>query len=135
MNSDSDSDREIPNYDTTNEQSDNFRRVISQWKQKQLETLIGDDQDTLKLNAYLKKASEAYTDMKAYIEENKKKTTIDKVLLEALGDPTSFSTDTRINILHTLFRDLVEFPFTYDTTLINSFDGEEVLDTEIVGNK
>lgn len=134
MNTDSDSDHEIPNYDTTNEHADNFRRILSEWKQSQLDALIGEDQDTLKLNAYLKKASDTYASMKEYIEDNKKGS-IDKQLIEALGDPREFSTDTRINILHTLFRDLVEFPFTYDTTLINSFDGEEVLHTEIVGNK
>ena len=59
----------------------------------------------------------------------------DEALKGALGDPTTLSMDERIQILQSLFRDLIEFRFTYDTTLINSFTPEEVLDTNIISNK
>lgn len=135
MDTDSESDHDIPTYDSNNVEADNFRKALSKWKQTQLENIIGEDQDTLALNSYLKRTSEQYEDMKNYIEENKKSDRLDKELLAMVGNPQEFSTDTRINILHTLFRDLIEFPFTYDTVLINSFNEDEAVKRNIVGNK
>jgi hypothetical protein len=138
MNSDSDisdTEKEIPMYETTNDLADQFRVAVSKWKEEQLDTILGDTQNTVALNTYLKKTKETYEAMKNYIEGIGLADHIDESLRTALGNPSDFSTDTRINILHTISRDLIEFPFTYDTALINSFQPDETLETEIIANK
>lgn len=124
----------IPNYNQNDQTADAFRMALSQWKQKQLDTILGDKQNTTALNAYLKKTKDLYERMKNFIEKNTSSGNIDSELLTTIGNPANFSTNTRINILHTLFRDLIEFPFTYDKTLINSFTDEEALETNIIPN-
>lgn len=136
INSDSDlSDYETPSYNQTNPQADTFRAAISEWKQKQLDSILGDNQDTQALNAYLKKTKETYQSIKNYIESKSDETRIDKELLISMGDPKTYSPDTRINILHTLTRDLLEFPFTFDRALTNSFTDDEAVQTKIIPNK
>ena len=135
MDSDTDTDTNVPNYSGESARVDTFRKAISSWKKNQLDTTIGENQDTLLLNAYTKKTADLYYALKSYIENNTSLSVTDEALSEALGDPTTLTMDERIQILQTLFRDLIEFRFTYDTTLINSFTPEEVLDTNIIPNK
>jgi regulator of replication initiation timing len=132
MDSDSDTDTNVPNYSAESARVDTFRKAISSWKKNQLDTTIGEEQDTLLLNAYTKKTADLYYSLKNYIENNTALSVTDNTLNEALGDPTTLTMDERIQILQSLFRDLIEFRFTYDTTLINSFRSEEALDTNII---
>lgn len=137
MDSDSDfsnSDNEIPMYNIDTSRADAFRKAISQWKQQQLDTIIGDKQNTTALNVYLKKTKEMYSNITNFIETNVSSDRIDITLRNALGNPNEYNTNTRINILHTLFRDLIEFPFTYDKVLINSFQNDEAVQTNIIPN-
>lgn len=132
--SDYDSDRD-QDYDSTNAQTEKFRAALSRWKQNQVDTILGENQDTIILNTYLKKARSLYTMLSDHIEQGKpiiEEESIQEVL-SAL--PSEMDTDTRITILHSLFRDLVEFPFTYDTVYTNSLQKEEVLNTNILSNK
>lgn len=132
MDSDIDTETNVPNYSGESTRVDTFRKAISSWKKNQLDTTIGEEQDTLLLNAYTKKTADLYYSLKNYIENNTALSVTDNTLNEALGDPTTLTMDERIQILQSLFRDLIEFRFTYDTTLINSFRSEEALDTNII---
>jgi hypothetical protein len=132
---DSDTDTKVPSYSGESARVDTFRKALSSWKKNELDTTIGEEQDTLLLNAYTKKTADLYYSLKSYIENNTSLSVTDETLNEALGDPTTLTMDERIQILQSLFRDLIEFRFTYDTTLINSFTSEEALDTNIIPNK
>jgi hypothetical protein len=132
MDSDIDTETNVANYSSESTRVDTFRKAISSWKKNQLDTTIGEEQDTLLLNAYTKKTADLYYSLKNYIENNTALSVTDDTLNEALGDPTTLTMDERIQILQSLFRDLIEFRFTYDTKLINSFRSEEALDTNII---
>jgi hypothetical protein len=112
-----------------------FRRVLSAWKQKELNDIIGENQNTLALNAYTKKTADVYYALKDYIDEGSALTINEPELTDVLGDPETLTLDERLQILQSLFRDLIEFRFTYDTELINSFNPEEKLNTNIVPNE
>lgn len=138
MNSWSDSETEteyVEEERTTNVKDIHFRETLTTWKKKQLEDILKENQNTLALNSYLQKTAEIYDSLKNYIEGRTKEIPVEKALVEDLGNPLSFDLDTRIRLLHTLFRDLIEFPFTYDTKLINSFTKEDILNTNILPNQ
>ena len=114
-----------------------FRSSLAQWKQNQLQEMTQDDQDTLKLNGYLKLTGTAYAMFKEYLDSGGTKD-VDPLLKELaaqLGNPSSLSSEQLLILEDILFRDLVEYPFTYNTTLINSFSPKNALDTNIVPNK
>lgn len=114
-----------------------FRSSLAKWKQTQLQELTQDEQDTMKLNAYLKLTGTAYTLLKDYIDSDGRKE-VDPLLQELvapLGSPSSLSQEQLLILEDILFRDLVEYPFTYNTQLINSFTSKNALNTNIVPNK
>ena len=91
----------------------------------------------MKLNAYLKLTGTAYTLLKDYIDSDRRKE-VDPLLQELvapLGSPSSLSQEQLLILEDILFRDLVEYPFTYNTQLINSFTSKNALNTNIVPNK
>ena len=114
----------------------NVRSAIAKWKQAQLFNSVREDQDTTKLNAYLKLTSLAHQSLKDYIDQNKRQ--IDPVLRDivvAIGPISGLTSEEMMLLDDYLFRDLVEYPFTYNTHLINSFEKRNVLNTKIVPNK
>ena len=133
MESDSDSQSFPPSPNS--ERLAQFRRVLSAWKQKELNGILGNNQDTLALNLYSKKTVQVYYALKDYIDEGSALTINEPELTDVLGDPETLTMDERFQILQSLFRDLIEFRFTYDTELINSFNPEEKLNTNIVPNE
>lgn len=135
--SDYDSDEDIDYSKETNTKVEDFRRKLSEWKQTQVDSILGENQDTMILNAYLKKSGSIYNDFQDHIELGKPlsgKSGAEEILA-FLPDLSSLDVDTRIQLLHILFRDLVEFPFTYDTKYTNSLQKEEAFDTNILSNK
>jgi hypothetical protein len=129
---DSDKDQD---YDSTNTHTDTFREALSRWKQNQVDSILGENQDTIILNTYLKKARTLYSMFHDYIELGKPLVEDNNIQELVSSLPSEMDMDTRITILHYLFRDLVEFPFTYDTVYTNSLKTEEALNTNILSNK
>jgi hypothetical protein len=129
---DSEKDQE---YDSTNTHTDKFREALSRWKQNQVDSILGENQDTIILNTYLKKARTLYSMLHDYIELGKPLVEDNSIQELVSSLPSEMDMDTRITILHFLFRDLVEFPFTYDTIYTNSLNTEEALNTNILSNK
>lgn len=115
----------------------NLRKTVLQWKQKQLLSSLQEDQDTMKLNDYIKLTALAHEMLKNYIQSDGK-APVDPILseiLQVIGAPSSLTAEEEMLVEDALFRDLVEYPFTYNTALINSFDKRNILNTNIVPNK
>lgn len=114
-----------------------IRSALKEWKQTQLLDLLQDRQETTRLNDYIRLTGESYYMLKDYLDSNGT-STIDPLLnpiLNAIEDLSKLSDEERIALDCYLFRDLVEYPFTYNTNLINSFETKNILDTNIVPNK
>ncbi len=114
-----------------------IRSSLKLWKQTQLVELTKEAQETMKLNDYIQMASMAYYMLKDYLDSDGKSSVdpILKPILDVIGPPSELTDEERLILDSYLFRDLVEYPFTYNTSLINSFDEIDVLNTNIVPNK
>jgi hypothetical protein len=115
----------------------NVRAAITQWKQSQLQNSVQDDQDTTKLNLFLEQTAVAYKNLKQYLESESYDLSDFSLspILEAIGNKHQLSHEEEVLLREYLFRDLIEYPFTYNTTLINSFRTTNALNTKIVPNK
>ena len=115
----------------------NLRYVVAQWKHDQLRDITQEYQDTMKLNQYIKLTGLAYTMLKQYVDSQgtTKTDPLLKTILDAIGPLETLSIEEQILVEDVLTRDLLEYPFTYNTALINSFDKRNVLNTNIIPNK
>jgi hypothetical protein len=115
----------------------NVRAAITQWKQSQLQNVVKEDQDTSKLNLFLKQTAVAYDSLKTYLESPTN--TVSDIslsqILTVIGNKTQLTDEEDMLLREYLFRDLIEYPFTYNTTLINSFQKTNALNTKIIPNK
>ena len=115
----------------------NVRTSIANWKQEQLGNYVEEDQDTTKLNGYLKITAFAYDMLKDFLD-SQGKNTIDPNLtgiVQSIGPISGLSSEELMLLEDYLYRDLVEYPFTYNLRLINSFEKRNALNTNIVPNK
>ena len=115
----------------------NLRGAIGAWKQDQLGNITKETQDTQKLNEYLKLTGLAYQMLKKYIETQGKSPTdpLLATIIESIGPIDDLTIEEQILIEDSFTRDLLEYPFTYNTKLINSFQKSNVLNTNIIPNK
>jgi hypothetical protein len=116
---------------------ENIRGSLALWKQEQLKEAIHEDQDTTKLNQYVKMTALAYDMLKGYVSSNGKNR-VDPALatiLQAIGSLDTLSRDERMLLQEYLFRDLIEYPFTYNTRLINGFQKRNAVNTNFVPNQ
>lgn len=115
----------------------NIRGVLGQWKQQQLTNAIHEEQDTTKLNEYIKMTSLAYDMLQEYVKSNGK-SRMDVSLgdiFRAIGSVENLNREERMLLQEYLFRDLIEYPFTYNTSLINSFQKRNAVNTNFVPNQ
>lgn len=116
---------------------ENLRVDLANWKREQFDSSVQEDQDVTKLNDYLKLTAFAYQMLKTYLEQ-KDVSKVDPMLqpiLTSLGDINQLSREKKDLAIEYLFRDLIEYPFTYNTRLINSFDETNIVRTNIIPNK
>lgn len=122
---------------STNDFVRNLRGAISIWKQQQLMDSIKEDQDNGKLNDYLKITALAHEMLKKYID-SQGQSQIDPMLntiIQSFGNLSGLTSEERMLVDEYIFRDLVEYPFTFNVGLINSFEKRNILNTNIVPNK
>lgn len=115
----------------------NVRAAILQWKQSQLQSSIKEDQDTNNLNVFLKQTAVAYDTLKNYLgtpTTDLSDKSLSEILI-AIGNKAELTDEEEMLLQEYLFRDLIEYPFTYNTALINSFQKTNALNTKIVPNK
>lgn len=115
----------------------NIRGLLGHWKQQQLMEAIHDDQDTTKLNQYIKMTAFAYNMLNQYIKSNGQ-SKFDVSLgdiLQAIGNVELLNREERMLLQEYFFNDLIEYPFTYNTSLINSFQKRNAVNTNFVPNQ
>ncbi len=98
---------------------------------------IKEDQDNGKLNDYLKITALAHEMLKKYID-SQGQSQIDPMLntiIQSFGNLSGLTSEERMLVDEYIFRDLVEYPFTFNVGLINSFEKRNILNTNIVPNK
>ena len=115
----------------------NIRIAVARWKQAQLFQSIQEDQDTTKLNDYLKITALAYDILKNYVQTGNESRLDDSLIMitSQIGPVDSLSRDEKMMLQEYLLRDLIEYPFTYNIELSNSFKKKNILDTNIIPNK
>jgi hypothetical protein len=124
--------------ETREERVNEIRTHVLTWKKKVLNAMTKDNQDTLVLNEFrnelvslfylLRDVMEGY-DPTPELESHEVWATIKDYF--PLHDGIE-----RIDLTHILYRDLVEFPFTFNSKLINAFLKKNSLENaEILPNK
>jgi hypothetical protein len=114
----------------------NVRATVATWKQTQLLDSLQDDQDTTKLNGYLKLTALAHQMLKDYVTSNKSQSDpLLRDIVNAIGPISGLTSEELMLLEDSLFRDLVEYPFKYNTNLINSFEKRNTFNRKIVPNK
>jgi hypothetical protein len=115
----------------------NVRTAVAKWKHSQLQASVKEDQDTSKLNDFLRQTAIVYHVLKDYLDSKDAPLSDESLsgILNAIGDKRELSYEDRMILQDYLLHDLMEYPFTYNTSLINSFQPTNILNTNIVPNK
>ncbi len=121
------------------ERLESFRQTLADWKKQELNSLTTDEQDVQKLNKFIDNCSQLYLELRDVIDGKKPSQSLENhPLWKQIGGkqnayfPIQSPLD-RAEMSHLVFRDLVEFPFTFNTRLINSFPRKDSLeDAEIL---
>jgi hypothetical protein len=144
MESDSDdnlgpppSQQELESIET---KKNEFRTVLLHWKKSFLSELTKEAQDTTVLNTFLKECAILFYELRNVIEGQKARRAlvshpiwkrIQKLHIFPVQEPLL-----RMELSQIIFRDLIEFPFTFNSRLANSFMNQNSLEhTQIVPNK
>lgn len=117
---------------------DTIRQIVLQWKKKLLNSITKDNQDTLVLNSFRNDLAAIFYLLRDVMEGYDPTPELESHSLWAnlkqyfpLQDGIE-----RIDLTHILYRDLVEYPFTFNSKLINAFLKKNSLeDAEILPNK
>lgn len=124
--------------DTRQERVDAIRTHVLTWKKKLLNTMTKDNQDTLVLNEFRNELVSFFYLLRDVMEGYEPTPELEShELWLTIKDyfPLHDGIE-RIDLTHTLYRDLVEFPFTFNTKLINAFLKKNSLENaEILPNK
>lgn len=124
--------------DERQQRVDEIRTTVLTWKKKLLNAMTKDNQDTLILNEFRNELVSLFYLLRdvldGYEPTNELKSHELWQVLQGyfpLHDGIE-----RIDLTHILFRDLVEYPFTFNTKLINGFLKKNSLEhAEILPNK
>lgn len=124
--------------DYRQERVDTIRQIVLVWKKKLLNSITKDNQDTLVLNAFRNDIANLFYLLRDVMEGYDPTPELQKhELWKSLEQyfPLQDGIE-RIDLTHVLYRDLVEFPFTFNSKLINAFLKKNSLeDAEILPNK
>lgn len=124
--------------DTRQERVDAIRTHVLTWKKKLLNAMTKDNQDTLVLNEFRNELVSFFYLLRDVMEGYEPTPELEShELWLTIKDyfPLHDGIE-RIDLTHTLYRDLVEFPFTFNTKLINAFLKKNSLENaEILPNK
>lgn len=134
---------ETPSEQTTRDSRiEEFRQRLAAWKKQHLDTITKNNQHTTALNTFTNNCSDLYFLLRDVLEGRPPSETLrNHSLWKQIGGqqngffPVRSAMD-RTELNHVIFRDLVEFPYTFNTKLINSFPRRDSLeDAEIIPNE
>ena len=143
----SDSDREDMGPPPSQEELDSIeqkktqlRETLLLWKKSYLTNLTKEAQDTTVLNTFLKTCAILFYELRDVIEGQKpSKTLLQYPVWKQIQKLHIFPVQAplmRIELTQVIFRDLLEFPFTFNSKLANSFLNQNSLEgTKIVPNE
>ena len=124
--------------DTRQERVNEIRSHILTWKKKVLNAMTKDNQDTLVLNEFRNELISFFYLLRDVMEGYEPTPELEAhEVWDTIKDyfPLHDGIE-RIDLTHTLYRDLVEFPFTFNSKLINGFLKKNSLENaEILPNK
>jgi hypothetical protein len=114
------------------------RKIVHDWKKAKLNAMTKDNQDTLVLNNFRNELVQLFYLLRDVMEGDEPSN--DLTHHELWGHLQEFfplyDGIERIDLTHSLHRDLVEFPFTFNMKLVNAFLKRNSLqNAEILPNK
>jgi hypothetical protein len=120
------------------ERVEKVRKAIHDWKKSRLNMLTKDNQDTLVLNTFRNELVQLYYLLRDVMDGDEPTKELkghvvwkDIEMFFPLQDGIE-----RIDLTHRLHRDLIEFPFTFNTKLVNAFLKKNSLqEAEILPNE
>ena len=115
-----------------------FRNEILKWKKQLLNEITDDNQDTLVLEIFRNELNGIFYLLRDVLdgEEPEEELRAHEVWQRVEKFFPLQDDIERIDLTHTLYRDLVEFPFTFNRKLINAFIEKNSLENaEILPNK
>lgn len=125
-----------------NTRVEEFRQRLAKWKKSHLNTLTKDTQNDQVLNVFLKDCGDLYMLLRDVLEGRgaSEKLRNHAIWKQVGGTQNGFfpvrSPMDRTEMSQVVFRDLVEFPFTFNTKLVNSFPRRNSMeDAEIIPNE
>jgi hypothetical protein len=124
--------------DLRQERINEIRSRVLHWKKKLLNAMTKDNQDTLVLNEFRNELVSLYYLLREVMEGFEASPDLEshelwKTIQEYFPLHDGIE---RIDLSQTLYRDLVEFPFTFNSKLINGFLKKNSLENaEILPNK
>lgn len=114
------------------------RNEILKWKKNLLNKLTKDNQDTLVLDIFRNEVNAFYYLIRDVLDGEEPSEELEEYdIWRRISKyfPLRDSAE-RIDLSHMLYRDLVEFPFTFNSKLVNSFlEKNSLEDAEILPNK
>jgi hypothetical protein len=124
--------------DSRQERVDEIRTHVLTWKKKLLNAITRDNQDTQVLNEFRNELVLFFDLLRDVMEGYEPTPELESYeIWSTIKDyfPLHDGIE-RIDLMHALYRDLVEFPFTFNTKLINAFLQKNSLENaEILPNK
>jgi len=124
--------------DTRQERVNEIRTHVLTWKKKVLNAMTKDNQDTEVLNEFRNELVAFFYLLRDVMEGYEPRPELESYEVWATIQDYFPLHDgiERIDLTHTLYRDLVEFPFTFNSKLINAFLKKNSLENaEILPNK
>jgi hypothetical protein len=124
--------------DLRQERVNEIRNHVLSWKKKKLNTMTKDNQDTLVLNQFRNELVSLFYLLREVMEGFEPPSELKShEIWKTIHDYFPlYDGIERIDLTHSLYRDLVEFPFTFNSKLINAFLKKNSLeDAEILPNK
>jgi hypothetical protein len=144
-----DEDYENSDYEESKEERqarddriEEFRQRLAKWKKAHLDEITKDNQQTTALNKYIDDCSDLYFLLRDVLEGHPASIQLRNHSLwkQVGGTQNGFfpvrSPIDRTEMNQVIFRDLVEFPYTFNTKLTNAFPRRNSLeDAEIIPNE
>ena len=138
-------DQEGPSPEETtarNDRIEDFRQRLAKWKKDHLNEITKDTQDNRALNKYLSDCAMLHFMLRNVLEGGQPTPELrnHSIWKQIGGTQNGFfpirSPIDRTEMSQVVFRDLVEFPFTFNTKLTNSFPRRNSMeDAEIIPNE
>jgi hypothetical protein len=106
-----------------------FRKELNLWKKETLFPGLNNEGDVESIERRLDEAKSLFMDLMYYVnsydDEKDDADPIPKKFMNLMGNKEFWSSSFKDKLRHILFTDLVEYPLTFNVSLINQFTNDE----------